>query len=95
MSINWPDDSAVRFAGTITGITTVDLSPALAVKLTDSLAFGMGLDLQWAWVKYGLVVGVPSFTQGDGLGGYYLNSPSYNEGNSFGLGFHMGFMGLF
>jgi long-chain fatty acid transport protein len=101
LSTKWEDDSPVRYAATLTKLTTVDLSPEMGVLLTDHLAFGAGLDLQWANVKFDAVAGSPAalqYIQKFGISPVTpttYDSSSINEGGSFGVGFHTGLMGIY
>jgi long-chain fatty acid transport protein len=101
LSTKWEDDSPVRYAATLTKLTTVDLAPEMGVLLTDHLAFGAGLDLQWASVKFDAVAGSPAalqYIQKFGISPVTpstYDSSSINEGGSFGVGFHTGLMGIY
>jgi long-chain fatty acid transport protein len=101
LSTKWEDDSSVRYAATLTKLTTVDLAPEMGVLLTDHLAFGAGLDLQWANVKFDAVAGSPAalqYIQKFGISPVTpttYDSSSINEGDSLGVGFHAGLMGIY
>lgn len=100
LSTKWEDDSSVRYAATLTKLTTANVSPEMGVLLTDHLAFGAGLDLQLADVKFDAVAGSPAalqYTQsyGGSVTPTLYDSSSINEGTSLGVGFHTGLLGLF
>jgi len=95
LSTNYPVTSAVRYAGTLSKFETIDLTPEFAGKITDHLLVGLGLDLQYARVKYNGVIGSPALEQSVDLPVTALDSQSNNSGDSFGVGFHSGFMLLF
>ena len=101
LSTKWEDDSPVRYAATLTKLTTVNLAPEMGVLLTDHLAFGAGLDLQWARVKFDAVAGSPAalqYIQQFGMSPVTpttYDSSSINEGESIGVGFHTGLMGIY
>jgi long-chain fatty acid transport protein len=100
LSTDWGTTSPLRYAGTLSGITTVDVSPALAGAITEQWSLGLGLDLQWSWVNFNSVLGSPAELQFlQQIGGLVtpqtLDSTSTNHGSSFGIGFHAGIMGRF
>lgn len=94
LSTDWGQTSAVRYQATLSELITVNLSPEFGVKLTDHFAYGAGLDFQYARVKFNTMLGAPNLfvpifpaTSVDTL--------SYNNGNSIGVGFHTGVMAMF
>lgn len=91
----WRENSPVRYAATVSELVTANLSPEIGAKITENLALGLGIDFQHASVKFNRVLGAPNAMQSVGLPAYYLDSISYNKGNSFGLGFHVGVLALF
>jgi long-chain fatty acid transport protein len=100
LSTNWGTTSPVRYAATYTQLLTADLSPELAGKLTDNFSVGLGLDLQWARVKFDGVLGSPATLQelesfGAPVTPQTLDSTSNNQGYSFGIGFHAGVLATF
>jgi long-chain fatty acid transport protein len=88
-STNWSETSAVRYAATETKLMTVNASPEMGFLLTDHLAAGAGLDLQWAQVTFNAILGIPTLYKN------LVDSASINKGSSFGVGFHAGVLGLF
>ena len=92
LSTQYSDTSAVRYAATLSQLETVNVSPELGGKLTDHLAIGAGLDLQYARVKFNSVLGSPAAMQAADLPAAILDSQSYNTGDSFAVGFHAGTM---
>lgn len=96
LSTSYGNDSPVRYAATLSKLRTVDLSPDIAGKLTEHLAFGAGIDLQFAQVDFNSVLGLPtvSFINPEATPTTF-DSTSSNSGNSIGFGFHTGIMGLF
>ena len=100
LSTQWYEQSAVRYAATLTQLTTVNASPEISGLLTDHLSFGAGLDLQWARVKFDGVAGSPAGLQflqelGAEVTPNLLDSSSTNQGSSFGVGFHAGLLSFF
>ena len=95
LSTNYPLSSPVRYAGTLSKFETLDVTPELAGKITDHLLVGLGLDFEYARVTYNGVIGSPALMQSVDLPLTALDSQSNNSGNSFGIGFHSGFMLLF
>ncbi len=102
LSTSWTPSSPLRYSATSTRLTTINLSPELAGQLTDHVSLGLGLDLQYAKVKFNGVIGSPadlqylsSFSE-DGLPlPRTLDSISFNQGNSYAVGFHAGLLGRF
>ena len=100
LSTDWSENSPVRYAATYTQLLTMDVSPEIAGKLTEHVSVGLGLDLQWARVKFNSVLGSPAYLQelesfGAPLTPTSLDSTTENTGNSFGIGFHAGVMGRY
>lgn len=99
LSTEWSRTSPVRYAATFSELITTDLSPEIGARITDNFALGLGIDLQYTRVKFNSVLGVPTvsnaFTPAGSRNPFQLDSPSYNKGNSFGVGFHAGGMFMF
>ncbi len=100
LSSNWPEDAPTRYAATLTKLLTANVSPEMGVLLTDHLAFGAGLDVQYADVKFDGVAGSPAALQylesfGVPVTTTMFDSSSNNEGSSIGVGFHTGILALF
>ncbi|NDH08249.1 MAG: transporter [Gammaproteobacteria bacterium] len=92
LSSDWPEDSALRYAGTYSSLRVINLSPEMGGLITDNLALGAGIDLQWADVNFDNVLGSPAALQFAGANPTALDSPLQNHGDSFGFGFHAGFL---
>ena len=101
LSTNWGTTSPVRYAATLSELQTINVAPEFGTKITEQLAFGAGLDVQYARVKFNSMVGIPNFLN---LISEIIETPisasaddtlSYNYGTSFGVGYHLGLMGLF
>lgn len=96
LSTSWDLSSPVRYAATLTKLTTYNVSPELAGYLTDNISIGGGIDFQYATVEFNQTVGSPALIYGNNHE-YGTNIPidaydtqSTNQGNSFGIGFHAG-----
>ncbi len=96
LSTRYGESSPVRYAATLTDLRTIDLSPDISGKLTENLSFGLGLDLQYARVKFNGVLGAPTiaFLNPEATATTF-DSTSENLGSSIGFGFHTGLMGVF
>lgn len=92
LSSDWPEDSALRYAGTYSSLKVVDLAPEMGGLITDNFAVGAGMDLQWADVNFNNVIGTPAALQFLEINPTAFDSPLKNHGNSFGFGFHAGFL---
>ncbi|CEK11304.1 OmpP1/FadL family transporter [Legionella hackeliae] len=96
----WSERSALRYAATLSELQTINVSPEIGGKLTDNFAVGAGIDLQYARVKFNRMLGAPALLQFYNLLGVpvtpnFLDTESYNKGDSFGVGFHAGVMAMF
>jgi long-chain fatty acid transport protein len=89
LATSWPEDSALRYAGTLSALRVVDLSPEMGGKITDQFAVGWGLDLEYSDVDFNNVLGVPILDPTNPSG---LDSQLTNHGQSWGLGFHAGLL---
>lgn len=96
LSTDWGIASPVRYQATFSELITANFSPELGTKLTDNFAAGVGLDLQYARVKFNRILGTPTLLETIGeINPAANDSLSYNKGSSFGVGYHVGIMGLF
>ena len=100
LSTNWGGNSAIRYAGTLSQLTTLNVSPELSARITDTLSFGAGLDLQWARVRFNGVQGTPAALQyfqslGTPVFPTMYDSSVVNQGSSLGVGYHVGVLGAF
>ncbi len=100
LSTDWGEESPVRYAGTLTELMTANVSPEIGGRLTEHWAIGAGLDLQWAQVKFNQIIGTPAVSQflqatGTDITATTLDSLSFNQGHSFGVGAHGGILGMF
>ncbi|MDF1645540.1 MAG: outer membrane protein transport protein [Legionellaceae bacterium] len=100
LSTDWGNESPLRYSGTLTELLTLVVSPEIGGYLTDNLALGVGLDLEWARVTFNAIAGSPAALQYlQSLGGLVipttLDSRSENTGDSFGIGFHAGVLAFF
>lgn len=90
LSTNWDAASPVRYEATYTKLLTIDASPELGAALTEHLNVGLGLDFEYAKVTFNTVIGSPATLNALDLPPTALDSLSYNQGTSFGMGFHAG-----
>lgn len=95
LATDWSRTSPVRYSATYSELITTNISPEIGAKLAEHFALGAGLDLQWARVKFNSVIGAPTFSTAIGRSPFFLDSPIYNKGHSFGVGFHAGGMLMF
>ncbi|RUR13897.1 OmpP1/FadL family transporter [Legionella sp. km772] len=95
LSTDWGLASPVRYQATKSELITANFSPELGAKITNNFSLGAGLDLQYARVKFNRVLGIPTFLSSVGANPFADDSLSYNKGKSFGVGFHVGAMGMF
>lgn len=95
LSTNWGPDSAVRYQASFTELLTFNVAPELGVRLSENFSVGAGLDLQYARVKFNRIVGAPSVLNAVMEPPSGADSLSYNKGDSYGVGFHVGGMAMF
>jgi long-chain fatty acid transport protein len=95
LSTDWAPDSPVRYSATYTELLTVNISPEIGTQIFEHLALGAGMDFQYSRVKFNQMLGVPTLLQAFDEDPYMGDSFSKNKGASWGLGFHVGVMGLF
>jgi long-chain fatty acid transport protein len=91
LSSSWDPASPLRYAGTLSSLQSVNISPEVGWKFNDHLAFGVGPDFQYASVKFNNILGSPALlaVSGDPMA---WDSSSTNQGDSWGFGFHTGLM---
>lgn len=94
LSTDWDQTSAVRYQATLSELITVNLSPEFGAKLSDHFAYGAGLDIQYARVKFNTMLGAPNL-YAPVLPATLVDTLTYNNGNSIGVGFHTGIMAMF
>lgn len=92
LSSQYPTDSPVRYAALMSSFTTASFSPVLAAKLSETLSIGGGVDLQYATLGFSSMIGAPALMTSLGLPSTFLDSQVTNNGKSFGVGFHAGFL---
>ncbi|WP_058518678.1 OmpP1/FadL family transporter [Legionella parisiensis] len=95
LSTDWAQDSPVRYSATYTEILTMNVSPELGTRLTEHFALGAGLDIQWSRAKFNQMIGAPTLFQILGDDPALVDTLSYNKAKSYGVGFHVGVMGIF
>ncbi|MCE0723390.1 MULTISPECIES: OmpP1/FadL family transporter [Legionella] len=95
LSTDWAPDSPVRYSATYTEILTMNVSPELGTRLTEHFALGAGLDIQWSRAKFNQIIGAPTLFQILGDDPALVDTLSYNKAKSYGVGFHVGVMGIF
>lgn len=97
LATDWSRTGPVRYAATYSELLTTNVAPEIGARITENLALGLGIDLQYSRVKFNRVLGSAAFGQlpVPGLSPTILDSYSYNRADSFGVGFHAGTMLLF
>ena len=75
----------VKYAATDTSLRTIDITPALAYRFNDRFSLGAGMDIEYLW---------GNFDQYSGFGGgdTKVDIDSVNKANSWGVGYHFGFV---
>jgi len=88
----------LRYAGTLSSIEVVDISPSLGFKITDKASLGVGFDIQRAYAEFDSVAALIDPTLSldipppprEVLTSY--DTDSTNKANDTGYGFRLGFM---
>ncbi len=75
----------MRYEATFTELITSNFSPELGANLTEHLAVGAGLDLQYARVKFNRMIGAPTLFYALEENPASVDTLSYNKGSSFGV----------
>lgn len=96
LASDWDPTSPVRYAATYTELLTANISPEIGSQIHQNFALGAGLDFQYSHVKFNQIIGAPTIFQvlGD-ENPSAVDTSSLNNGSSWGMGFHVGIMGLF
>ncbi len=100
LSTQWSASGPVRYQATDSELFTVNLSPEIGARISQHMAVGLGVDVQYAKVKFNQVLGSPTYLQalneaGIPISTRYFDSLSNNRGDSVALGFHAGILALF
>ena len=95
LSTNWDSQSPVRYAATFSELLTFNVTPSIGGNITENIAVGAGIDLQYSRVKFNSIVGNPVLAQLSGFPATAFDSLSYNRGRSTAVGFHGGVLGHF
>jgi len=76
-------NSPLRYAGTLTSVQVVDISPSLGFKVTDKASVGAGFDIQRMFGEFDQE-GTPLATEPE------LDTENITKLNDTGYGYHMG-----
>lgn len=95
LATNWNEFGPVRYEATASNLLTSNISPEFGSRVTEHFAVGLGFDMQYAHVRFNRMLGSPDTMALARFSPYTLDSFSNNRGNSFGVGFHAGVLGLF
>ncbi len=97
----YPDDWVGRYQVQKTSLKTIDIDPAIAYRLTDSLSVGAGIDIQYAHIvrNNALDLGAlcivtigPNPCAGIGLGPQAADGRQLLTAANWGLGFNVGLL---
>jgi long-chain fatty acid transport protein len=95
LSTDWAPDSPVRYSATYSELITATISPEIGSQIFDNFAVGAGMDFQYSRVKFNQIIGAPTLFQVLDQPPSSVDTFSNNKGASWGLGFHVGVMGMF
>lgn len=95
LSTDWKPSSPVRYSATYTELLTANISPEIGTQVSEHFAVGAGMDFQWSRVKFNQMIGAPTLFQALDADPMIVDSSSKNKGASWGLGFHVGVLGMF
>lgn len=86
LSTKYDTFSVARYFATESSITTIDIMPAMAIKVMPNLAFGLGLDVLYADAKLNQGIDANTLTQGIIPNDVFIN----NNAKDWGVGWHAG-----
>lgn len=96
LATDWNPSSPVRYSATFTELLTVNMSPEMGTRIHENFALGAGLDFQYSRVKFNQMIGAPTIYQALNPENPSISDTfSRNKGSSWGVGFHVGLMGIF
>jgi long-chain fatty acid transport protein len=84
----WPDDSLMRYGSTLGEIALVNVNPTAAVKLSEKLSLGAGIDVFTGTVKLRNMIDYSAYGLGDGQ--VKLEADGRGWGYNFGLQYQWG-----
>lgn len=82
LETNYGMSTPLKYAGTLSSITVVDISPSIGFKVSQKASLGVGFDIQRAFAEFNQVG-----TTGIGTD---FDTTSTNKANDTGYGFHLG-----
>jgi long-chain fatty acid transport protein len=85
LSTHYEPTSIVRYNATESELKTIDVAPSVSYQPVDWLALGIGLDAEYAEVKFDSIIGVATLP---------LDSLSKNKATDWGYGWHAGVLGI-
>lgn len=95
LATDWSPSSPVRYSATFSELLTTTISPEIGSQFSQHFAVGAGLDFQYSRVKFNQMIGVPTLFTVLGENPASVDSFSNNKASSWGVGFHVGLMGMF
>lgn len=95
LATDWSTLDPVRYAATYSELLTTNVSPQIGGRINEHFALGAGIDFQYARVKFNSIIGAPALLQFLGANPIFFDSYSYNKGDSFSTGFHVGALAMF
>jgi long-chain fatty acid transport protein len=90
LSSEYDNNSFVRYDATQSKVQVVDLSPALAFKVTDKLSIGAGPDFDHIYATFDSMSGLPAYARATGRAADAYDSKSENDASGWGTGWHAG-----
>lgn len=94
LKTNYGRTTPVRYAATLSSITVVDISPSLAMKVTDKISGGIGLNIQRSYAELNSVAGLisPNPFSSPRFINTSFDTLSKNKANGTGYGFTLGLL---
>jgi len=83
---DWPDDSIARYSATESKVEDIDITPSIAVKITDKFSIGAGIDFHHVDATFDQIIGFGTHNN------INLDSHSDNNADSWELGWHGGLL---
>jgi len=88
LETNYPETSVLRYSATKTDLTTIDISPSLAWKLTNKFSIGAGFDATHLDVDFDSIAGLPVVPGNPEA----FDTLSKNSASAWGYGWHGGLL---
>ncbi len=87
LSTRYDNNSAIRYANTLTKLKTMDFSPSLGGRVADNVSVGVGADVMFMKADLNGIVGLPTLVKGAPR---LFDTNSLNQAEGWGYGWNAG-----